>query len=61
MEPQPGSPNWYWNKLGYRIERLTKPIRRKIWNGTILICEGLGHDEETSLSKSIIINGGGTA
>lgn len=53
MEAMDGSPNWYWNRLGARIEREGKGRKRTVYVNEIAVSIHNDQDMETKIAKRI--------
>jgi hypothetical protein len=54
MEAVDQSPNWYWRQLGADIERYgDSMLKRRISINGVLICDAVGHEEETRIARKL--------
>lgn len=56
MIPNPHSPNWYWQRLGYTVERYGKTgVKRRILDRSGgVVCDNVGHEEEVAIGRRLL-------
>lgn len=52
MSARPGSPNWYWDRLGASVER-PKGRKRVVRVDGAVVCNCAGYGEELKVSREL--------